>query len=64
MIMNAAKLAVYEAVNAKQRHAQIFAMNLLAKPWGCLATVAALNNRTHTSHNEFPNENLLITKYK
>ena len=56
IIINAAKLAVYEAVNVKQRQAQIFAMNLAEKLLGCFTRVAARKRSTQTSHNAFPNE--------
>ena len=35
MIIKAARLAVYDAVNVKQRQAHILAMNLAEKLFGC-----------------------------
>jgi hypothetical protein len=52
---------VYEAVKVKQRHAQMLAINLAEKLFGCCTRVAALNRSTQTSHKAFPNEKVCLS---
>lgn len=61
MIMKAARLAVYEAVNVRHKHAQMLAMNLAEKLFGCCTRVAARNNNTQTSQSDLPKLNFSLS---